>query len=99
MSTFGHTRSTKQAMDFITAFVAANGFSPSYMEIKAALGLGSTSEASRIVGQLAERGHIRVLPRCSRSIEIIRHACPHCGGALDGVAAPHVEAPAPEHLP
>lgn len=59
------------ALRFIQGFQERFGFSPSREEIRAGLGLGSSSTAHRLVVRLQERGAIRVLPNRDRAIEVL----------------------------
>lgn len=72
--------------NFIAAFKAqSGGISPSFDEMKAALGLQSKSGIHRIVGALIAQGKITILPYRARSIDIVERTlvCPHCGGKLE----------------
>lgn len=69
--TYGLTPRQKEALDFIKSFSERRGFSPSVREVQLALGLSSTSGVIRILDGLQQRGAIRRLPRCVRSIAII----------------------------
>jgi len=66
----GLTLAQKNALDFITSYIARYGYSPSFDEIKKALGLHSKSGVFRLVRALQERGRIRVLRNRARSITI-----------------------------
>lgn len=76
------------AMAQVKALIAGagEGPTPSYQEMAIAVGLRAKSGISRIVGQLEERGHIARDPGRARSLRIVQHSCPHCGGDL--LAAP-----------
>lgn len=62
------TRRQREALDFILAYRAENGVSPTYREIMNALGVAGISHVSRLVYALRDRGHIRLLPNHHRSI-------------------------------
>lgn len=65
------TKSQKDLLDFIQAYVAQNdGVSPFYDEMKEAVGLNSKSGIHRLVTGLEERGCIRRLPNRARSIAV-----------------------------
>ncbi len=65
----------RQCLDWITAFITKNRYSPSYEEIGAALGLKAKSGVHRIVVALEEQHKITRVPNRERSIEIMpRHA-------------------------
>lgn len=57
----------------ITTFISERGFSPSYDEMKRALGLKSKSNIHALIVRLEERGHVR-RTRGARSVELVRVA-------------------------
>lgn len=57
--------------DKVLRFIASRETSPSYDEIRIALGFASKGGVARIVGQLVERGVLRRLPMRARSLEVI----------------------------
>lgn len=66
------TPQQKRLYDIICAEVSANGFCPSFEEMRERMGLASKSGIHRILGGLEERGYIRRLPHRARAIEIIK---------------------------
>ena len=60
-----------QLLMFIHERLSASGVSPSFDEMKAALGLKSKSGVHRLITALEERGFIRRLPHRARALEII----------------------------
>ena len=66
----GLTKRQSEALAFIRGFIAENEYSPDYREIRAGMGLTSTSQVHAVVTQLVERGAIRYLPGKKRSISI-----------------------------
>jgi len=78
----GLTHRQQQALDYIHDYIAARGIPPSFDEISDGAGIGTKSGVFRIVNALVERGHIRRMPGRARSIELVEHSCPHCGGRL-----------------
>lgn len=70
MTTHGLTGPLRDTLNFIRAYIARNGTSPSYDEIRVHLGHASKSCASRLVQELVDRGHITKLDRKSRSIAL-----------------------------
>lgn len=64
----GLTPRQRQGLDFITGYIAAHGYSPSYTEIATALNLKSRSGTFRVVMELEERGKVRTIAGRSRSI-------------------------------
>ncbi len=49
----------RDVLDFMARYIADRGFSPSYEEIAAALGLASKSGAYRMVIGLIQRGYLK----------------------------------------
>jgi len=86
MSEMGLTPIQARLLDYLEERLKMQKVGPSYEEMRVYLGLSSRSSVWRIVGCLAERGHIRRLDGRARSIELISHdrvpgsfICPHCG--------------------
>lgn len=67
----GLTPRQRECLDFIFNFSVEHGYSPSFREMAAAMGLASTSGVHRLVLALEKRGYIRRLPRADRSIIVI----------------------------
>ena len=63
----------KQAdlLAWIRDFIADHGFSPSYEEMRVAMGAPSKSDVFRMVGALEAQGKVRRLPGRSRTIEVL----------------------------
>jgi repressor LexA len=61
---------------FIERAIAERGMSPSFTEMKEAMGLRSKSGIHRLLTALQERGFIRRLPGRARAIEIVRRRVP-----------------------
>src|SRR5690606_38943717 len=57
---------------FINERLAQSGVSPSFDEMKDALGLKSKSGIHRLISGLEERGFIRRLPHRARALEVVR---------------------------
>ena len=66
------TRKQHELLIFIYRHLSKNGVSPSFDEMKDALGLRSKSGIHRLISGLQERGFIRRLPHRARAIEILR---------------------------
>ena len=66
------TRKQHQLLLFIHEHLGAQGVSPSFDEMKDALGLRSKSGIHRLVTALEERGFIRRLAHRARAVEILR---------------------------
>ncbi len=67
------TKKQHELLVFIERRLNKNGISPSYDEMKDALGLASKSGIHRLITGLEERGFIRRLPHRARALEILRH--------------------------
>ena len=68
------TKKQQQLLTFIDQRVSESGVSPSFEEMKEALGLKSKSGVHRLITALEERGFIRRLPHRARALEVVRHA-------------------------
>lgn len=66
------TRKQHQLLLFINDHLAQRGVSPSFDEMKVALGLRSKSGIHRLITGLEERGFIRRLPHRARALEVLR---------------------------
>src|SRR5690625_2656235 len=66
------TRKQHELLQFIFRHLKKEGVSPSFDEMKDALGLKSKSGIHRLITGLEERGFIRRLPHRARAIEILR---------------------------
>ena len=66
------TRKQLELLKYIDRFIASSDVSPSYDEMKDALGLKSKSGIHRLITNLEERGYIRRLPYRARALEIIK---------------------------
>lgn len=77
------TQRQKAVFDAIAAFIATNGYSPSFPELAAACNLSSLATVAKHVRNLERKGLIASRPFCARSITILRgpdrHRCPLCG--------------------
>lgn len=69
MEPAGLTPRQRQTQDFIEAYLAAHGYSPSFDEIGEHLGIRK-GNVHRLVHELEERGHIRLIPGRPRSITL-----------------------------
>lgn len=78
-----------QLLRFIHDYVQECGSSPSFEEMRRAVGLRSKSGVHRLVTGLVERGYIRRLRHRARAIELVKPV-----PGTDGVAAPTEDAPA-----
>ncbi len=66
------TRKQYELLVFINQRLAESGISPSFDEMKDALGLRSKSGIHRLITGLEERGFIRRLPHRARALEVLR---------------------------
>ena len=66
------TRKQYQLLMFIDSHLNEHGVSPSFDEMKDALGLKSKSGIHRLIIGLEERGFIRRLPHRARALEVLR---------------------------
>lgn len=76
-----------ELLTFIVASQRKNGFTPTYGEMAAHLGLSSKSGVHRLIYGLQAGGYILLRKGTARSITVVRAAtatphCPHCGGIL-----------------
>jgi repressor LexA len=66
------TRKQHELLTFIDRRLKETGISPSFDEMKDALGLRSKSGVHRLITGLVERGFIRRLPHRARALEVLR---------------------------
>ena len=66
------TRKQHELLLFINDRLGQSGVSPSFDEMKDALGLKSKSGIHRLISGLEERGFIRRLPHRARALEVTR---------------------------
>jgi repressor LexA len=66
------TRKQRELLQFIQERLTDTGISPSFDEMKDALGLKSKSGVHRLITGLEERGFIRRLPHRARALEVTR---------------------------
>jgi repressor LexA len=65
------TRRQKEVIDFLSSFTTRNGYSPSYEEIAAGLGLNSLATVHKHVTNLQSKGLLQRAHNRSRSIDVI----------------------------
>lgn len=68
------TSKQRELLIFLTKYLEDNEVSPSFDEMREAVGLASKSGIHRLVSALEERGYIRRLANRARAIEILRTA-------------------------
>ncbi len=66
------TKKQRELLVFIDQRLTEDGVSPSFDEMKDALGLASKSGIHRLITALEERGFIRRLPHKARALEVLR---------------------------
>ncbi|MDE1904698.1 MAG: transcriptional repressor LexA, partial [Alphaproteobacteria bacterium] len=66
------TRKQHELLLYINRRLADSGVSPSFEEMKEALGLKSKSGIHRLISGLEERGFIRRLPHRARALEVVK---------------------------
>ncbi len=66
------TRKQRELLKFIQERLGETGISPSFDEMKEALGLKSKSGVHRLITGLEERGFIRRLPHRARALDVVR---------------------------
>ncbi|SMF69917.1 repressor LexA [Tistlia consotensis] len=66
------TRKQHELLTYLQKYLADHGVSPSFDEMRDALGLKSKSGIHRLITGLEERGFIRRLPHRARAIEVLR---------------------------
>ena len=66
------TKKQYELLMFINRRLAQDGVSPSFEEMKEALGLKSKSGIHRLISGLEERGFIRRLPHRARALEVMK---------------------------
>jgi repressor LexA len=66
------TSKQQQLLDFIDKNIAETGISPSFDEMREAVGLKSKSGIHRLVQSLTERGFVRQLKNKARALEVVR---------------------------
>ncbi len=82
------TRKQHELICFIEDRLNNSGISPSFEEMKEALGLKSKSGVHRLISALEERGFLRRLPNRARALEVVR--APERGEELAAVAPSNV---------
>ena len=66
------TAKQHELLHFIQQRLDASGISPSFEEMKEALGLKSKSGIHRLISALEERGFLRRLPNRARALEVLK---------------------------
>jgi len=72
MQQYGLTEKQLKLFKFIKSYIAKKTISPSYDEIKVAVGLKSKNSVNVYINNLEERGWLKRIPGKARSIQIIK---------------------------
>lgn len=70
-TTIRPTKKQRELLGYIEAFIAQNGYSPSYREIMGGLHYTSVATVALHVNSLIKRGHLRKRDRSARSLELV----------------------------
>ena len=65
------TKKQLAVLEFLQDFTEREGYSPSYREIMAGLGLSSVSAVAEHVDNLANKGVLKKVPGAARSLEVL----------------------------
>ena len=65
------TKNQLAVLDFLQDFTEENGYSPSYREIMAGLGLSSVSAVAEHIDNLVDKGVLKKVSGAARSLEIL----------------------------
>lgn len=65
------TKKQLAVLNFLQDFTEENGYSPSYREIMAGLGLSSVSAVAEHVDNLISKGALKKVPGAARSLEVL----------------------------
>jgi SOS-response transcriptional repressor LexA len=64
------TRKQKALLDYVANFIAENGYSPSYREIKSGMNYASVGTVAIHINNLVKRGHLVKRGTSARSLEL-----------------------------
>ena len=65
------TKKQQAVLNFLEDFTEENGYSPSYREIQAGLGLSSVSAVAEHIDNMVAKGILRKVPGAARSLEVL----------------------------
>jgi hypothetical protein len=71
-TTIRPTKKQRELLGYIEAFIAQNGYSPSYREIMSGMHYSSVATEALHVNSLIKRGHLRKRDRSARSLELVK---------------------------
>ncbi|QQS65331.1 hypothetical protein IPO96_02135 [Candidatus Saccharibacteria bacterium] len=72
LSTVRPTMRQQQLLEFIAAFIAEHGYSPSYREVMKGCNYNSVATAALHIRNLIDRGHLVKRGRSARSLELTK---------------------------
>ncbi len=67
------TKKQLAVLNFLQDFTEENGYSPSYREIMAGLGLSSVSAVAEHIDNLISKGVLKKVPGAARSLEVLNY--------------------------
>ena len=67
------TKKQLAVLDFLQDFTEEKGYSPSYREIMAGLGLSSVSAVAEHIDNLILKGVLKKVPGAARSLEVLNY--------------------------
>ncbi len=65
------TKKQLAVLNYLQDFTDENGYSPSYREIQAGLGLSSVSAVAEHIDNLVNKGVLKKIPGAARSLEVL----------------------------
>ena len=65
------TKKQLAVLNFLEDFTEENGYSPSYREIMAGLGLSSVSAVAEHIDNMVSKGVLKKVPGAARSLEVL----------------------------
>jgi hypothetical protein len=65
------TKKQRELLEYVQAFIAQYGYSPSYREIMSGAGYNSVATVAEHVQNLIARGHLRKRDHSARSLEVV----------------------------
>lgn len=65
------TKKQLAVLDYLQDFTEEKGYSPSYREIQAGLGLSSVSAVAEHIDNLVSKGVLKKVPGAARSLEVL----------------------------
>lgn len=77
------THKQQKLLEYIEGFLARHGRPPSFRQMADHMGVRSVGNIGEKLHRLERDGHIRLRLGSVRSLEVMRHVCPHCGWRLD----------------